>query len=343
MSQPPSLRSLLLRPRVWMCLGFMLLVLLFLLAPSPSLAPLILQPSEPAATELTPASSIPAALPPKTPMPGTARRVGLQVGHWQAGSLPAEQAHLRNNAGQSINGINERDLNYALATAIAAKLTAQGISVDILPATVPANYTADAFIAIHSDYASDPAIRGYKTGVPWRASAATLALRDALDQRFARTAQPRHDAVNATMRGYYAFNYLRYDHAITPTTPAVIIEAGFITNPLDFTLLTAGQDELATTMSAGISDFLRLPLTSADLQPPVLPLVTPLAPLDVLYDPDPAAPLLATVQPGELLWTYEESAGWYHVVLPPEWDYIGWVPIDAVAPLPADAWRQPEE
>ncbi len=343
MPQPPrsELRSLFLRPRVWMWGGFALLLALLLLAPAPSLAPLLLQPlPTPAPTQ---ASLAPLAAPTITLAPAAAKRVGLQVGHWESGSLPAEQAHLRFNSGQSFNGIYERDLNYGLASAIATKLMAQGVSVDILPATVPAGYTADAFIAIHSDYASDPNIRGYKTGLPWRASAAALALRDALDRRFASTEQPFHNAVNATMRGYYAFNYLRYDHAITPATPGVIIEVGFITNPADFTLLTAGQDELAATITQGISDFLRLPLTAADLEPPVLPLVTPLAPLDVLYDPDPAAPLLATVQPGELLWTYEAVAGWYHVVLPPEWDYIGWVPIDAVAPLPADAWKSPAE
>jgi N-acetylmuramoyl-L-alanine amidase len=314
--------------------GCALLTLLLLLAPAPSLAPPVSQ--SPAQATPPPAQAGPT--PPPTLVP-PGKRVGLQVGHWQAGSLPDEQGHLRLNNGQSFNGVNERDLNRALVSAIAAKLTAQGFRVDILPATVPVGYTADAFIAIHCDFASDPAIRGYKVGLPWRASVASLALRDALDRTFAQTEQPFHNAVNSTMRGYYAFNYLRYDHAITPATPAVIIEAGFITNPLDFTLLTAGQAELAETISAGISDFLRLPLTAADRDPPALPLVTPLAALDVLYDPDPAAALLATVQPGDLLWTYEAAAGWYHVVLPPEWDYIGWVPIDAVTPLPADAWR----
>ncbi len=348
MPQPPQsdLRSLFLRPRVWMWGGFALLLALLLLAPAPSLAPL--QPLQPLPTptptqvSLAP-TAVPTAVPTITLAPAVAKRVALQVGHWEAGSLPAEQAHLRFNSGQSFNGIYERDLNYALASAIATQLTAQGVSVDLLPATVPAGYTADAFIAIHSDYASDPNVRGYKTGVPWRSSAAALALRDALDRRFAATEQPLHNAVNATMRGYYAFNHLRYDHAIAPITPGVIIEVGFITNPADFTLLTAGQDELAATISQGISDFLDLPLTAADLEPPVLPLVTPLAPLDVLDDPDLAAALVATVQPGELLWTYEAVAGWYHVVLPPEWDFIGWVPIDAVAPLPADAWKSPAE
>ena len=110
-----------------------------------------------------------------------------------------------------------------------------------------------------------------------------------------------------------------------------------MTNPDDYRRLTDGRAAIALAIADGISAFLAGP--PADRAPPELPLVAPLAPLEALSAPDPIAPAVALVEQGALLWTYEERDGWYHVVLPPDWDYIGWVPAAAVAPLPDGAWR----
>src|SRR5262245_12401355 len=96
-----------------------------------------------------------------TPAPIHAR-VGLQVGHWQAEELPDELAVLRAERGASAGGYNEVDVNFAIAQQVAAILTARGIAVDILPATIPPGYTADAFVAIHCDFNNDPGMGGFK-------------------------------------------------------------------------------------------------------------------------------------------------------------------------------------
>ena len=317
---------------------------LFLVIPAPSFAPQSrANPRAIPATALAFDAPL-AGLPPTITLPAEAnilhgKRVALQIGHWRAADLPDEQAHLRGNGGAEHNGVTEIELNTALAYIVADELTALGVTVDVLPAPVPIGYTADAFVSIHCDYASNIYLRGYKVGVPWRASAASLALRDALHESFAATDQPFHNGVNSTMRGYYAFNYLHYDHAIAPTTPAVIIEAGFMTNPADYLLLSVERQTTAHTIASGISQFLAQPRSSAETQPPTFPLLTPLFPLDALIDPDAAAAPVQTLQPGELLWSYAEQDGWYHVVLPPEWDYIGWVRATDVAPLPDGAWK----
>ena len=50
------------------------------------------------------------------------------------------------------------------------------------------------------------------------ASRASQQLLDALNAEYGRaTALPRHGAITADMRGYYAFNYRRYAHAIART------------------------------------------------------------------------------------------------------------------------------
>jgi N-acetylmuramoyl-L-alanine amidase len=330
---PPGRRWPRLALGVLAALGVLLGALLFPAALTPSHAP----PAPAAAPARTAAPAVRAASP--TPPPLSGKRVGLQIGHWEAEQLPEEQAHLRDNPGAEDNGVSERDLNAALARLVADDLTAQGVRVDLLPATVPPGYVADAFVSIHADYASDRGLRGYKVGTPWRASPASTALQASLSDRFARSGQPFHDGVNATMRGYYSFNYLRYQHAVDRATPSVIVEAGFISNPADLELLTTRRAETARLIAAGIADYLARPRAAADLLPPELPLVTPLAPLDALSDPDPAAAVMMTLDPGALLWTYAEQDGWYHVVLPPDWDYIGWVPVSAVAPLPADSWK----
>ncbi len=72
------------------------------------------------------------------------------------------------------------------------------------------------------------------------------------------------------MRGYYAFNYRRYAHTVARTTPAVIVEMGFLTNPDDRALLTEQPDLIAAGLANGIIRYLnqRDPQDQAALLPP---------------------------------------------------------------------------
>ena len=59
------------------------------------------------------------------------------------------------------------------------------------------------------------------------------------------------------MSGYYAFNWRRYDHAVHPMVPAVIVETGFLTNAQDRALLVNESERVAEGIANGIVAFLR--------------------------------------------------------------------------------------
>jgi len=233
-----------------------------LLIPRPEAhaAPIVLW-GEAAASPVAATGANPNATPTATatPAPPIAARVGLQVGHWESEKLPAELAILRTEHGASAGGFNEVDINYAIAQRVPELLRARGVTVDILPATVPGGYTADAFIAIHSDYNNSAAMNGFKLArfgdstIPARDDALLNAI--TIDYGAA-TGQPRDGYITRAMTGYYAFNRADFRHAIALQTPGVIIELGFLTNPTDRTLLTEQQATVATGLAAGIIRFL---------------------------------------------------------------------------------------
>jgi N-acetylmuramoyl-L-alanine amidase len=220
-------------------------------------APLIADAS--AARGTPQAASIPAPTVMPTPLPPIQARVGLQVGHWQAADLPAELASLRTETGASAGGYQEVDLNLQIARQVAALLAARGIAVDLLPATVPPGYRADAFVAIHCDYNNDPGMSGFKLA---RYGDSTSPARDdtllsAIATTYgATTGLPTDPHVTRAMTYYYAFNSDALVHAIAPQTPGVIIELGFLTNAGDRALLVWAQPTVATGVAQGIIGYL---------------------------------------------------------------------------------------
>src|SRR5688572_316427 len=119
------------------------------------------------ALPLAAAAAVPAAAALAAPSasPGSSvagRRVGLQAGHWRSSELPDELRRLRGNTGTSGGGVAEWELNLDVARRAARRLEAEGITVDVLPATVPPGYTADAFVAIHADGDAAGRLSGYK-------------------------------------------------------------------------------------------------------------------------------------------------------------------------------------
>jgi N-acetylmuramoyl-L-alanine amidase len=203
--------------------------------------------------------------PPKVIGTGRAwpKRVGLQVGHWGSELLPDELARLRDaGGGASGGGYTEVQVNYAIAQLTAALLQARGLAVDVLPATVPQDYLADAFVAIHADGDARGRLRGFKIA---RSALSHIpevddALVEALYVEYARyTGLPRDDDhVTPRMRYYYAFNNRRYYHAIATGTPAAIVETGFITSAEDRALLVNQPERAAAGLAAGILRFLGL-------------------------------------------------------------------------------------
>lgn len=191
--------------------------------------------------------------------PGT-KRVGLQAGHWRVEEVPSELRGLGHGA--TGGGWAEWELNLHLAELSAAILRDYGVEVDILPATVPANYRAHAFLSIHADGDPGGALRGYKL-----ARAIISATPEADDRLVAlmyeaygeATGLPRDDLhISRRMTGYYAFNSRRYCHAIAPGTPGAILEAGFLTSAVDRQLLLGNPDAAARGIAIGLLRYLEL-------------------------------------------------------------------------------------
>src|SRR5688572_24838429 len=63
--------------------------------------------------------------------------VAIQAGHWKVNELPAPMSHLRGSTGTSGGGRTEAQLNLDIAQRVARLLRAEGLTVEILPATVP--------------------------------------------------------------------------------------------------------------------------------------------------------------------------------------------------------------
>lgn len=288
----------------------------------------------------------PTAMPTPTPRPaGAAPRVGIQAGHWKSAELPDELARLRGSTGAFVRGLSEVELNLAIARRVEALLTAQGVTVDLLPATVPPAYDADAFVAIHADGSSAAGARGFKIATPWRTSRASQHLRDALDAEYAAaTRLPRDGAITFNMRGYYAFSFRRHTHAVARTTPAVILEMGFLTSPSDRVFLTGRADRVASGIAAGVLRYLRErdPSDGAALLPPDFQPHRPLAEgVAVRATPSESGRVLGRVGPDDRMVIFEERDGWYNGFIRGEWRTMGWVRAADLVPADEDTPAPP--
>jgi N-acetylmuramoyl-L-alanine amidase len=272
---------------------------------------------------------------PGAPAPAPARlsgppRVGLQVGHWKSSELPDELARLRTSTGARAGNLTEAQVNLAVAQRAAKLLESVGVTVDVLPATVPPGYDADVFVAIHSDGTSNKNARGFKLSTPWRASRASLLLLNTLTEEYGRaTGLPPGGAPTLNMRGYYAFTARNHKYAIAKTTPAVILELAFMTNPTDLWYLTSQQDNLAVGVANGIIRYLneRDPSDRAALVPPDFPPQRALDPagVDVRAAPRDDAKVLLHADAERVIVPLQEQGDWYQVVVRGEWAKIGWV------------------
>lgn len=247
-------------------------------------------------------------------------RVGVQVGHWQAALLPSELAHLRTQTGGRGGGINEVDLVLDVARRVVSSLRAQGIEADLLPATVPPGYTADAFVAIHADANENSAPHGYKLA-RGRSSAIPTTddrLMDAIYDSYGRATNFRRDqAITRNMTGYYAFSNRRRVYAISKVTPAVILELGYLTNPADLTFMLGNKDKLAQGIVGGVVNFL-------NTRPPLAQREKPISTVkgieitrdDVPVYEAPGGKLLAYLAKGQQLETSLAEGNFYPAFIP---------------------------
>lgn len=192
--------------------------------------------------------------------PSGALKVGLQVGHWKTREMPDELARIRDSGGGTSNGVvAEWEVALAIATRTKQQLEKEGIQVDLLPATVPPGYWADAFVSIHADGSLNPTTSGYKVAAPRRdMSGMSDELADILEQTYGQvTGLPLDPNITRNMTGYYAFSPRRFRHAIHPMTAAAIVETGFLTNPIEAQMLIHNPELPARALTEGLMRYLR--------------------------------------------------------------------------------------
>lgn len=162
--------------------------------------------------------------------------VALQIGHLNAHEHPDELASLRTSTGGRGGGVNEVDVNRAVALVLAERLAVSGVQVELVGATVPPGYGPSVLVALHADASDDPARRGYKSAhreparnrrEPW--------LRSLVDGAYLRAAPLPEDGdnVSGAMLDYYAFAHDRVRHATNAGTAGLIVEMGYLSHPLD--------------------------------------------------------------------------------------------------------------
>ena len=131
--------------------------------------------------------------------------------------------------------------------------------MDLIPVTVPESYKADAFVSIHGDANPDPKLSGFKAArSAWsKIPAQDDALLGAINGEYGPgTGLKEHrDTITNNMTMYFGFNR-KYAHSVDPSTPAVILETGFLTNESDRKLLQTQPDRIAEAIARGMLRFL---------------------------------------------------------------------------------------
>lgn len=186
-------------------------------------------------------------------------RIGLQVGHLAAADQPDELAGLRTSTGAHAGGVDEVAVNDAIVTALAERLEADGFVVDVLPATVPARYRADLVLSVHADANVDPERQGYKSAhyLPERNPREAL-LKLEVDRAVLLGSGLADDDrnVSGNMLQYYAFNARAFRHSVRRSTPALLVEMGYLSNPHDLRFLQQ-PDRVARLLERGVLAYLR--------------------------------------------------------------------------------------
>jgi hypothetical protein len=187
-----------------------------------------------------------------------ARRIGIQVGHWQTDNVPPELRRLEVQTGTSWDGITETEVSLEIATRLADLLKTHGYIVDIIPTTVPQGYLADVFVALHLDGDSTGENSGYKMAHGTRRGPYEQQLLEDIKEEYGIATELDYDGgrVSNGMRAYYAFSWQRYRSATSPFTPSVILEMGYLSNDGDRGLAMDHPDVLARGIANGIERFL---------------------------------------------------------------------------------------
>lgn len=185
-------------------------------------------------------------------------KIALQVGHWKIEEAPQELHRLKSNTGAEGGGKMEWEVNLTIAQVTKKILEKKGLSVEILPAIIPPGYFADVFVAIHADSHTDLSKSGFKIASSWRDfSGKASKLVYAIEKPYQDYTNLKVDPnITRNMRGYYAFSWWRYKHALHPMTTSAILETGFLTNTQDRKIIVDKPSLSAKGLAEGIVNYL---------------------------------------------------------------------------------------
>ncbi|MEZ4630132.1 MAG: N-acetylmuramoyl-L-alanine amidase [Deinococcales bacterium] len=211
-----------------------------------------------AISQASPSSSLAAPLLSKQSLVLREVKVVLQVGHLDADKHPDELAKLRISTGGEGYGLSEVRVNQEVAKIVQRQLERYGITVEIIPATVPLNLEADLFISLHADSTTDPRRRGYKSAhFQVTRNEKDALFKEIMDEVYLKASGLPDDSANISgdMNFYYAFNTQRYLHSLARDIPAIIMEMGYLSNSQDVVFLKDTKRP-ASAISEGILSFL---------------------------------------------------------------------------------------
>jgi N-acetylmuramoyl-L-alanine amidase len=112
------------------------------------------------------------------------------------------------------------------------------------------------------------------------------------------------------------------------TTPAVILEMGFLTNAADRKILYDRADVVAKGITNGIVAYLntRDPQDGAALLPPDFPVYRVIGDNTAVRSaPRDNASILLRINPTHRLFPFQRRNGWLEVVVRGDWRVVGWV------------------
>jgi N-acetylmuramoyl-L-alanine amidase len=160
---------------------------------------------------------------------------------------------------------------------VTLKLQAKGYVVDLLATAIPAGYVADAFVAIHADGDETGTARGFKIAHGERRTPYDTALEAVLAEEYWKSTDlPVDPNPTEGMLQYYAWRWERFQTTVSPYTPAVIIETGFISNAADRAVLLLKPDKVVDGIVNGVERFLQeVPREAVFREDLVFPRATP--------------------------------------------------------------------
>ncbi len=184
-------------------------------------------------------------------------KIAIQIGHMIDSNPPYELRKVSRTGGV-FGPLKEVEINKLIGFEVAKILEEKGYKVEILPAIVPENYYADAFISIHAN-STDPKVSGFMVSTPFvDYSGKAFKLKESIIKEYQKATGINFiDEFTENMTHYYAFNWSKFKRAIHPKTPAVIIEMGNIRNSKDLLILILGYKNVALGIANGLEKFVR--------------------------------------------------------------------------------------